>query len=121
MMGFRVFAIGQVLLGLLSIPLSLLFGLFGLPLLAGSIWLIVLGFRCWQPTGSLCFLLRVTHVITLSIGCLLCIYGVFALRAAARSAAAGGGLLGGFGLLPLGLGIALAVVALAGLYLSTKT
>jgi hypothetical protein len=99
----------------------LLFGFFGLPLVAGSLWLIVLGFRCWRPTGSLCFVLRVTHVITLSVGCLLCIYGVFALEAAARSDAAGGGLLGGFGLLPLGLGIALGVVGLAGLYLSTKT
>jgi hypothetical protein len=34
--------------------------------------------------------------------------GLFALRAAERSAARGGGLLGDFGLLPLGLGIVMA-------------
>ena len=35
-------------------------------------------------------------------------YGIFALRTAERSAAQGGGLLGGFGLVPLGLGIMMA-------------
>jgi hypothetical protein len=49
--------------------------------------------------------------IALMTAVLLVAYGLFALRAAERSAAAGGGLLGGFGFLPLGLGIVLGAMA----------
>jgi hypothetical protein len=38
-------------------------------------------------------------------------HGLFALRAAERGAATGGGLLGAFGLLPLTLGLAIACLA----------
>ena len=52
------------------------------------------------------------------IDALLIWYGIIALQAADRSAARGGGLLGGFGLLPLGLGIGLACFSLVTLVLT---
>lgn len=53
--------------------------------------------------------LRRTHWAFLLIDVLLVAYGIFALRAAERSAARGGGLLGGIGLVPLGLGMVMAL------------
>ena len=58
--------------------------------------------------------MKIIHVLAAALflmAALLIAYGIFALRAAERSAAHGGGLLGGFGILPLGLGIVGACVA----------
>ena len=86
--------------------------------MAGPVWGIVLGFRLWKPRPDLFVALRRTHYAYLLVDALLIWYGVFALQAAERSAARGGGLLGGFGLIPLGLGIGLACFSLVTLVLT---
>ena len=76
--------------------------------MGGPIWGIVLGVRLWRSGAEVFGALRRTHWLFLAIDVLLVAYGIFALRAAERSAAHGGGLLGAVGLIPLGLGIVMA-------------
>jgi hypothetical protein len=105
----RALAVGHIAIGLLLLPVALVSaGILAPILLVGPIWGIVLGFRLWRSGAEVFAALRRTHWTFLLIDGLLVAYGIFALRAAERSAAQGGGLLGGFGLLPLGLGIVMA-------------
>ena len=97
------------------------FGLAAAPVLAlAPLWMIYLGIRLWAPNDRIVAMLRTTHRISLGIAALLVLYGVSALRAAERSAAHGGGLLGAFGLLPLGLGILLGILASASLFFAGR-
>jgi hypothetical protein len=113
---FRILAVVHVVVGLLSLPLVLFFGLTFAPfLIGGSIWLMTLGVRLWRQGEGTGALLRRTHVVLLVVGALLGAYGLFALRAARQSAEKGGGLLGAFGLLPLALGVVLGATAAASL------
>ena len=113
---FRILAVVHVVVGLLSLPLILFFGLTLAPfLIGGPIWLMVLGGRLWRQGEGMGALLRRTHVVLLAVAALLGAYGLFALRAAEQSAAKGGGLLGAFGLLPLALGVMLGATAAASL------
>jgi len=113
---FRILAVVHVVVGLLSLPLILFFGLTLAPfLIGGPIWLMVLGGRLWRQGDGMGALLRRTHVVLLVVAALLGAYGLFALRAAQQSAAKGGGLLGAFGLLPLALGVMLGATAAASL------
>jgi hypothetical protein len=106
---FRVLAIGHIAIGVLLLPVALLFGGIIAPILmVGPIWGIILGVRLWRSPFEGRAALRRTHWTFLLIDGLLVAYGIFALRAAARSAAHGGGLLGGIGLVPLALGITMA-------------
>jgi hypothetical protein len=116
-MAYRLLGAAHFLVAILLLPISAFFGLLLVPLLAlGPIWLVVIGIQlCRSANPGLCTRVRTTHFVTLAVALLLCFYGVFALRAAERSAAAGGGLLGGFGLIPLGIGIALAALSVASL------
>jgi hypothetical protein len=108
-----------VLLGVLLLPFALFLGITPAPVLAlGPLWIIVLGVRMWRPSARVVRLARRTAWIGLVIGAGEMAYGIFALRAAARSAARGGGLLGAVGLLPLGFGLAIACVAGLSLVLS---
>lgn len=104
----RALAVGHIAIGVLLLPLTLGIGIFAPILMAGPVWGIVLGFRLWKPRPGLLSALRRTHYAYLFVDALLIWYGISALQAAERSAARGGGLLGGFGLIPLGLGIGLA-------------
>jgi hypothetical protein len=105
----RALAVGHIAIGLLLLPVALVSaGILAPILLVGPIWGIVLGVRLWRSGAEVFAALRRTHWTFLLIDGLLVAYGIFALRAAERSAAQGGGLLGGFGLLPLGLGIVMA-------------
>jgi len=105
----RALAVGHIAIGALLMPLALVFGGILAPvLMAGPIWGIVLGVRLWRSGQQAFTALRRTHWGFLLIDGLLVAYGIFALRAAERSAARGGGLLGGFGLIPLGLGMMMA-------------
>jgi hypothetical protein len=108
----RVVATAQILLGILLLPFSMFFGSIAAPVLAlVPIWIIVRGCLMWRPrAGSVAVTRRIAWV-SLVFGIVASAYGLFALRAAARSAAAGGGLLGAFGLLPLALGLAIACLA----------
>ena len=113
---FRILAVVHVVVGLLSLPLILFFGLTLAPfLIGGPIWLMVLGGRLWRQGEGMRALLRRTHVVLLAVAALLGAYGLFALRAAQQSAAKGGGLLGAFGLIPLALGVMLGATATASL------
>jgi hypothetical protein len=58
--------------------------------------------------------------VTLVVATLPCTYGLLALQAAERSAAAGGGLLGAFGLFRLALGVALGGTAVISLWLARR-
>lgn len=104
----RVLAIFHIAIGVLLLPLTLGAGIAAPILMAGPVWGIVLGFRLWKPRPGLFGTLRRTHYAYLLVDVLAIWYGISALQAAERSAARGGGLLGGFGLIPLGLGIGLA-------------
>ena len=101
-------------------PLTLAGGLVAPLLLAGPVWAVVLGVRMWKRQPSVGRALRRTHAVFLAIDALLICYGVWALRAAAESAARGGGLLGGFGLIPIVLGSGLALVSVIVLLLTWK-
>ena len=106
---FRVLAIGHIAIGVLLLPVVLLFGGILAPILMiGPVWGIVLGVRLWRSPFERLAALRRTHWMFLLIDGLLVAYGIFALRAAERSAAHGGGLLGGIGLVPFGLGMMMA-------------
>jgi hypothetical protein len=105
----RIIAIGHIVIGVLLAPVALVFGGILAPIfIVGPIWGIVLGARLWRSGAEVFAALRRTHWTFLAIDVLLVAYGIFALRAAERSAAHGGGLLGGVGLIPLGLGVAMA-------------
>lgn len=98
----RFLAFLHVVVGLLLLPSSMVFGVFLAPLLvAGPLWIVYLGFRLWRPTDQVFALLQKTHAFSLVAAGFLFAYGILALRAAERSAAEGGGLLGAFGLIPL--------------------
>lgn len=106
----RALAVFHILIGVLLLPLVVVLGLVFAPLLViGPVWGIVLGARMWRPTPGVLAAVRRTHLAYLVVDGLLVAYGIFALRAAERSAAHGGGLLGGVGLIPLALGIGMAV------------
>ena len=118
---FRILGVVHVIVGLLLLPLTLFFGVLLAPvLLPGPVWIVILGIRLWRPSARVGVLLRRTHLVGVAVAALLCGYGAFALQAAQRSAAAGGGLLGAFGLIPLGLGALLGVTAVPSLWLARR-
>ena len=118
---FRILGVVHVIVGILLLPLTLFFGLLLAPvLLPGPVWIVMLGIRLWRPTRRVGIWLRRTHLVGVAVAALLCGYGAFALQAAQRSAAAGGGLLGAFGLIPLGLGALLGVTAVPSLWLARR-
>ena len=115
---FRVLAVVHVVVGFLSLPLALVFGLPFAPVLTcGPIWLMILGYRLWCQGEEAGVLLRRTHLVVLVVAALLDAYGLFALQAAQKSAARGGGLLGAFGFLPLAFGVVLGATAAVSLWL----
>jgi hypothetical protein len=115
----RIAGASQVLVGVLLLPFALFLGITPAPVLAlGPLWMIVLGVRMWWPSARVVALARRGAWIALFVGAGEMAYGIFALHAAQRSAARGGGLLGAFGLLPLGLGLAIACLAGVSLVLS---
>jgi len=115
----RIAAAAQILLGVLLLPLSTIFGLTPTPVLAlGPLWIVALGCRMWWRGADHRTAARRTAGVSLVVGVAAIAYGVVALRAAGRSAAAGGGLLGAFGLVPLVLG--LAISCLAGISLASS-
>ena len=118
---FRILGVVHVIIGLLLLPVTTFFGLLLAPvLLPGPVWIVMLGIRLWRPSPRIGALLRRTHCVGMPVAALLCVYGVFALQAAERSAATGGGLMGGFGLIPLGLGVLLGGTAVTSLWLARR-
>ena len=75
-------------------------------------WILALGRRLWTGSRPVRMALFVTHGLMLAPGAFALLAGRFALNAAARSAAHGGGLLGAIGYLPLALGACIVALAL---------
>ena len=102
----RLLGAAHIAVAIALLPLNLFFGLFSLlTIVPGLIWLTILGCRLWRPNARLRIVLRNTHLVLALISILLVVYGLYALHAAQRSAEAGGGLLGAFGLIPIVLGL----------------
>jgi hypothetical protein len=74
-------------------------------------WYCRIGWRTWRARPGWRAMLWRTHLATAIAGLCLVWTGIADVRAAARSAAHGGGLLGGLGEIVAGLGLALAVIA----------
>jgi len=88
---------------------------FSAPLIALGIWMLVLGRAARRNRRGLRALLLRTHGALLVLALASTAVGIAELRAAARSAQHGGGLLGGLGLIPLALGGCVAVFSLVAL------
>jgi len=109
----RALAVLHVTITLLLMLVVLAFAVVLAPLLLlGPIWGLVVGVRLWRQGAAAFAALRRVHWVYLAVDGLLVAYGIFALKAAEQSAARGGGLLGGIGIIPLGLGIVMACLSL---------
>lgn len=110
---YRLIAGVHFLVALLLLPLCLFFGLAVGPLIAMvPLWLAFLGVQLWRGlTAKTSALLRATHWAMALLAALLIYAGIAALQAAERSSAHGGGLLGAFGFLPIGIGCVLGMLA----------
>ena len=117
---YRALAVAHVAIAILLIPVTL-FPLTLTPItLGGPIWTIMLALRVWRRDPTVIPTLRRTHYVFLIIDALLIVYGVWMLKAAEESAARGGGLLGGLGVIPIGLGVCLAVFSVVTLLLTSR-
>ena len=113
----RALAVAHIGIAILLIPL-MLFPLTLAPImLIGPVWAILLARRLWRRDPTVIRAVRRTHVVFLAIDALLIWYGIWMLKAAEESAARGGGLLGGLGVIPIGLGIVLALFSVVTLVL----
>ena len=108
----RALAVAHVAIAILLIPLMLFPITLAPIMLIGPAWAILLARRLWRRDPTVIRTLRRTHFVFLVIDALLIWYGVWMLRAAEESAARGGGLLGGLGLIPIGLGALLGCFSL---------
>ena len=88
------------------------------PLTGLGVWMMILGRRTWRGHQGLRRALMLTHGILLLPGLLTSAIGLYALRAAARSAASGGGLLGPIGIFPLTIGVGVAILAAGSIVLA---
>src|SRR5258705_2403436 len=108
MVMFLVLAIGHIAIGVILLPVALLFGGIIAPILmVGPIWGIILGVRLWRSPFEGRAALRRTNWTFLLIDGPLVGYGIFALPAPERRAARRGGLLGGIRLVPVRLGMSM--------------
>jgi hypothetical protein len=83
-----------------------------LPVAVLGVWMVILGRRLWSGHPQLRNTLLATHGILLVPGFLAVAVGIYAVRAAERSTAEGGGLLGPVAALPLAFGLPVVVLAL---------
>ena len=88
------------------------------PLAGLGVWMMTLGRRTWRGHPGVRTALTLTHGILLLPGILTSAIGFYALRAAARSAARGGGLLGPIGIFPLAVGVGVATLAAGSIVLA---
>ena len=81
-------------------------------------WMLILGRRIWSGTRPVRTALLVTHGISLMIGSLSVVVGVYAVRGAEISTARGGGLLSPLAWVPLIFGIVVVTLALPSIILA---
>lgn len=117
----RMLAWAHIGMAALIVPMAGAFGLwFALVLIAGPVWLVGLGVRLLRPSPEAWTMARRTHMFAGPAAIIFGLYGIFALRAAARSADQGGGLLGAFGIYPLVLALGLGALSAVTLVLSWR-
>jgi len=108
----RIAAVGTVALLLALLPLMSILGIAGLLVWgAAAAWYGRIGLRLWRHDPRIVRPARTTYLVTLLLGVVEILHGLLALQAAERSAARGGGLLGGYGLIPLLAGALLVLIA----------
>jgi hypothetical protein len=108
----RALAVAHGVIAILLIPLTL-FPITLMPImLIGPVWAMLLARRLWKRDPTVIPALRRTHFVFLILDALLIWYGVWMLKAAEESAARGGGLMGGLGIIPIGLGVMLATFSI---------
>jgi hypothetical protein len=90
----------------------LVVAVYTLPLGGLGFWMIVLGHWAWIVHPRLRLALLITHGVLLLPGTLYVVAGVYAMRAAERSTASGGGILSPIAAFPLVLGVPIVVLAL---------
>ena len=90
----------------------LMAAVYALPAGSLGLWMIVLGRWAWSLRPCLRLALLITHGVLLLPGTLAVVVGVYALRAAERSTAGGGGLLSPLAAVPLILGVPVLILAL---------
>ena len=113
----RALGVAHIVIAVLLLPLTIFPLPFAPIMMIGPVWAIVLGVRMWKRR-DVTTALRRTHYTFLVIDALLVWSGIAMLRAAEASAARGGGLLGGIGLIPLTLGFILAPFSAVVLWLT---
>ena len=119
---FRLLGLFHVVIAIILLPSALFLGFISaLVVMPALVWLAVLGVWLWRPSIRLRMLLKGTHLLLTPFWILLIVYGGFALGAAQRSAEAGGGLLGGFGFIPIVMGLLTGSVSIVSLYASRLT
>ncbi len=90
----------------------LLAAVYALPSGLLGFWMIVLGRWAWTLRPRLRLALLITHGVLLLPGTLAVVAGVYAMRAAERSTASGGGLLSPLAALPFAFGVPVLALAL---------
>ena len=116
----RALAVAHIVIAIVLIPMTLFPLTLAPVLLIGPVWSIRLGLRMWRREPGVVRTLRRTHYTFLVVDGLLIWWGFAALRAAEESAKRGGGLLGGFGLIPIGVGVTLALFSIVTLLLTLR-
>jgi len=117
----RALAVAHVVLALLIAPMTLATGLLAPIFVIGPVWGAMLGVRLWKRAPNAIEQLRRTHFAYLAVDALLIGVGFWMLDAGAASAARGGGLLSGIGLLPIVVGVFLACFSILTLALTGRT
>ena len=112
----RTLGAAHIAVAIVLLPVGTFLSYFSLPVVIPAlVWLVILGFRLRRPNIKLLTVLRYTHLFTAPFAVLLFVYGLFALRAARRSAEAEGGLFGAFGLIPIVMGLLAGILSVVSL------
>jgi hypothetical protein len=117
----RALAAAHIVIAILLIPLTLSASFLAPIFLIGPIWSIMLARRLWRRDATAIRALRRTHAIFLVIDAVLIWYGFWMLKAAEESARRGGGLLGGIGVIPIAIGVFLALFSVLTLLLTWRS
>jgi hypothetical protein len=117
---YRALAVAHILIAILIVPMTLAIPILTALFLIGPVWAITLGLRMWKREPGLATTIRRTHYTFFVVDGLLIWWGFAMLKAADESARRGGGLLGGLGLYPIGIGIALALFSILTLLLTIR-
>jgi len=91
-----------------------------LPVAAVGVWMLVLGRGLWSAPEKQRIALLWTHGVLLALGSLAVVVGILGMRAAERSSARGGGLLGPVAVIPLLLGAPVVLLAVTSIVIALQ-